>query len=581
MRDQLRAIGIDVRANHGEVKTQCPKCSHTRKNKKDPCLSVNVDEGMWNCHHCNYSGSVKKMQPKKEYTKPQSELKNLSQPVIDWFAERGISNQTLLRYKISEGVEYMPQVQEEKKVIQYNYFLDGELVNIKSRDRDKNFKLVSGAQLIPYGIDVALENSNKEIAIVEGENDVLACYEAGIKYAVSVPNGASKGSQKLEWLDECWQIFDGKKIYIATDMDEAGISLRNELARRLGRENCYIVEMSKKDANDVLVFGYTGELADAFASAIPFPVEGIEDAGMVKDDIMALYDEGVPKGCDIGYDEHFKWHEGQVTLITGIPGHGKSTFLKNVIYRLAKQHGWKFLIYSAEEASTSFALADMYQIATGKSFFQNSFCQRITKKEIEELLPFMQEHFKYYRLDNDLDIESIIAKGREMVKSLGINGLIIDNMSTVEKSMSGQADTRHHQIKNMLNDVARFSRNYGVHVFLVAHPKKMTEVKSGVYKIPNGYDVGDSSHWFNLPDNGLTIYRNPETKQTEVYKWKIRFRHTGQLGSSFYTFDINTNRFLHAPKVNDGSDPSKFVNQPYGEKDENKASRFASLPNPF
>ena len=582
MIQQLRSLGINVReGQHGNVKVPCPQCSHTRKHKTDPCLSVDVTEGIWNCHNCGWSGTAKTFKPKKEYVKPAPELKTLSQPVLDWFAARGISNQTLIRYKVSEGIDYMPQAGKEVKTIHFNYIHNGEVFNIKYRDSEKNFKLVSGAMLGPFGIDVASDNSSSTIVITEGEMDAMAFYEAGIKTAVSVPNGASKGSQKLEWLEDFLHIFEGKTIYLATDMDEAGVSLRNELARRLGRENCLIIEFPYKDANDTLIHGGREKLVECYNSASQFPVEGIDDAQSVRDEIFSLYDEGTPTGYTTGFemDTDFLWHPGQVTLVTGIPGHGKSTFLKNIIYRLADRHGLKSFIYSAEEASAAFALSDMYQIASGKSFFQSQYTSRITREEIEKLMPFMNEHFKYYRLhDNDLTIEGILEKAKGMVKRFGINIMVIDNMSTVEKSMSNQADTRHHQIKNMMNDVSRFARNYGVHVFLVAHPKKMTELKNGIYKVPNGYDVGDSSHWFNLPDNGLTVYRNLETKQTEIHRWKVRFKYTGQLGTSFFTFNMNNSRYTSTERLNDGSDTTKFIGQPYAKKD---IETFASLADPF
>ena len=190
MLQNLQRLGINVRAgSRGDVKTTCPKCSPTRKHKQDPCLSVNVEEGIWNCHNCGWSGTAK---TKKEYTPVVSELKNISQPVIDWFAARGISNQTLLRYKITESTEYMGD--KETRCVNFNYFLNGQLVNIKYRDSQKRFKLVSGAMLSLYGIDVACDNSNDELVITEGEIDTLSFYEAGIKTAVSVPNGASKGN---------------------------------------------------------------------------------------------------------------------------------------------------------------------------------------------------------------------------------------------------------------------------------------------------------------------------------------------------------------------------------------------------
>jgi len=234
MIQQLRLLGINVRENqHGNVKVPCPQCSPTRKNKTDPCLSVDVDRGIWQCHNCGYKGSVEK--PKKEYVKPPSELKKLSQQVIDWFAARGISNQTLLRYKVSEGVDYMPQVNAETRTIHFNYIQNEEVFNIKFRDRDKNFKLVSGARLGPYGIDIVLDNDSDCVVITEGEIDTMSFYEAGIKSAISVPNGASKGNQKLDWLEDYIHLFQDKKIYLACDMDEAGQSLRSELARRFGK----------------------------------------------------------------------------------------------------------------------------------------------------------------------------------------------------------------------------------------------------------------------------------------------------------------------------------------------------------
>ena len=41
--------GIDTKGKiSGQVKIPCPKCSHTRKKKYDPCLSVNIDDEVWN-----------------------------------------------------------------------------------------------------------------------------------------------------------------------------------------------------------------------------------------------------------------------------------------------------------------------------------------------------------------------------------------------------------------------------------------------------------------------------------------------------------------------------------------------------
>ena len=52
-------LGIQPKAGIIEQKLTCPKCSPERKNKQDKCLSVNIEKGFYNCHHCGWSGNVK------------------------------------------------------------------------------------------------------------------------------------------------------------------------------------------------------------------------------------------------------------------------------------------------------------------------------------------------------------------------------------------------------------------------------------------------------------------------------------------------------------------------------------------
>lgn len=564
MIEQLRRYGINVKAGAlGDVKTICPKCSDTRKHKNDPCLSVNVEEGMWNCHNCGWKGGVSKQ--RKEYAKPVSEHRVLSDKVIKWFTTRGISNQTLLRYKVTESTEYMPQTGGESLCINFNYYLHGEVVNIKYRDSAKNFKLVSGAMLSLYGLDVSMDNSDTEIIITEGEIDTLSFYEAGIKTAVSVPNGASKGNQKLEWLEEMLPYIEGKKIYLATDNDEAGLGLRSELARRLGKPNCWVINLPEKDANETLLKHGKDRLVECYQNAEPYPVDGIDT--VTESQLVSLWEQGYPEGFDTGWenmDDHFVWHPGMVTLITGIPGHGKTTWLKNVLVRLADRHEWSYLLYSAEEANATFAMTDLVSIRTGKSFFNTPACPRISREEVIENTPFLNDHFKYYKLsENDSTVEAIMHKAEEMVKRYGIRGLVIDNMSTVERQFGGSSDNRHNQIGNMMRDLRSFAREHGIHIWLIAHPKKLSKLKQGVYEVPTGYDVGDSSHYYNAPDIGVTVYRNRETGQTEIHWWKIRFRFSGQEDTDYFKFDISNSRYSPAQKLNDGTDKEKFIRQPY------------------
>ncbi len=192
--DKLIKLGIDLRNKwSGEVKTTCPKCAHQRKKKNDPSLGVNIDTGVWKCHHCGWSGSV------NQYVRPEARPEVAQPKIFEYFENRKITPNTVKHFRISESTEWMPQDQKEHKVICFNYFLDGELLNIKFKTSDKKFKMVKDAKKIPYNID-AIKNS-PYLIVCEGEEETMVWHQSNL-VAISVPNGASpkKSLNKTEGL---------------------------------------------------------------------------------------------------------------------------------------------------------------------------------------------------------------------------------------------------------------------------------------------------------------------------------------------------------------------------------------------
>lgn len=314
--------GIDLKQVVGG-KTYCPRCHNERKHKYDRSLSIDLETGLFNCHNagCGFKGSA--ASKVKNFVVPTQRLQKVSDKILKWFEERGISNNTLLRFNITESVEWMPQHDREVPCINFNYFRNGQLVNIKFRGPQKAFKMIKDAELVFYNID-SIKDS-KEVVCVEGELDCLSAHECGIYNCVSVPNGASLGSMKLEYLDNCWQDFEDKeKIILATDNDEAGRALREELARRLGKERCWTVDFGDcKDVNEVLVKHGKEKAKEIINNAVAWPLEGVITMDDMFETIEKYYQDGYPKGFDAGiplFDEHLTFAPGQLTIVTGIPG---------------------------------------------------------------------------------------------------------------------------------------------------------------------------------------------------------------------------------------------------------------------
>jgi twinkle protein len=216
----------------GEVDTTCPKCSSERKKKSARCLSVNVDQGTWHCHHCGWGGGLtqgeKRFEPawrKPQYRKPEPLVAKPLDPVAEWFGNRGISRAVIERNEIKSVTVYMPQAEDHVGAIAFPYYRGDELVNVKYRDREKNFRMEAGAERILYGLN---DIQPTRCVIVEGELDKLSVEEAGITSCVSVPDGAPSENtkdyaSKFTFLESAAELIEPVREWvIAVDNDGPG-----------------------------------------------------------------------------------------------------------------------------------------------------------------------------------------------------------------------------------------------------------------------------------------------------------------------------------------------------------------------
>lgn len=535
-----------VDANKANENAQvCPVCSEQRKNRKAKVFSYNATQGIGYCQHCGVKVVKKKELEKSntaQYTRPKWENHTeLPDKVVEWFKTRGIGQNSLLDCRVTYGKEFMPQVSQEMGVIQFNYFRDGELVNVKYRDGQKNFKLVKGAELIFYGLDDIKDKD--ECVIVEGEIDKLSYYEVGIKNVVSVPNGAAKGSLKLEYLDNCWELFEGmKKIYLATDDDQAGRILQEELARRFGKERCYKVTFfGHKDANELLQADRL-HLEDTIQQAVEFPIEGVYTARDLEKAIWDLKRNGMRQAQTIGipaFDKQISFEEGYVTLVTGIPGHGKSEFTDQIVTALNRKAGWKAAYFSPENWPLHYHHSKIATKLTGGSFTTES------DKCTELAIDYCEKNFFMIYPEEDFSLDSILEKARMLVKKVGIKSLIIDAWNKLEHLHVGNES---QYISKELDKLDTFAKRNGIHVFLVAHPTKMRKEDDGInYVVPDGYSVSGSAAFFSKPANVICVYRryfDVGRSTVEVYIQKVKFRHWGEgRGTVGLKFDQENGRY--------------------------------------
>lgn len=528
---------IDLFKSGGEEKMVCPKCSADRKKKNQKVFSWNHSKEVGFCSHCNASFVVYKEFTKK-YIKPLwKNNTKLSDNVVNWFDKRGIKQMTLRDFQLSEGMEFMPQVNKEVNTIQFNYFRDKELINVKYRDGQKNFKLHKDSELIFYNYDNV--KGLNEIIICEGEIDCLSIYECGHHNVVSVPNGAS--GQRMEYLDNCIELFgQDTKIILATDNDLPGVQMRNELASRLGIENCYIVNFGEcKDANEYLIKYGTVVLHEAISNAKKYPVEGIFTSDDFIDEIYSLYENGLNPAFQIGFeafDKLMSFDFSRLITVTGIPGHGKSEFVDQIVIRLNTLFGLRAAYFSPENYPLELHASKIIEKLIGKRFSKNE----ISKQNLEIALEYYRDNFFSICPEDDFTVETILKKARYLVKSKGIKILIIDPYNTLEHKKNGNENETEY-VSRFLDELRNFAKRNRIMIFLVAHPTKMQK-NNGVFDIPNMYSISGSSNFYNKTDFGLCVYRT-NTDDTEVYVQKVKFKHLGERGVSTFKWNKQNGRY--------------------------------------
>jgi twinkle protein len=416
----------------GQITIPCPQCSHTRRKSRVGCLSVNVEDGVWCCHHCDWSGSLgigsdKRPQPRpQQYRRPSKSLEiALSDDMVRWFAARGITEPVLRRNRVERRRVYMRQLEDMVDAIAFPYFRNGELINVKYRAISKKvFSLEPQCELVLYGLDDI--KPDEPLIWVEGECDKLALEVAGFKNVVSVPNGAPPPEAKnysalFKFLeaDEA-KIQSVKRHVLAVDGDAVGKHLESELSRRLGADKCSRVHWPElvKDANEMLVKHGPVDLAWYIENAEPFPIEGVFGPDDLKTEIYDLYEKGLTAGLSTGWkklDAYYTVRQREVTVVTGIPGSGKSNFIDCLLVNLAREHGWNFAIFSPENLPLEEHMARVTEKYFRKPFADGP-TPRMTRSELEAALEWVKEHFKWIAPDDEnlWTVDKIIETARQL-----------------------------------------------------------------------------------------------------------------------------------------------------------------------
>ncbi len=409
------------------------------------------------------------------------------------------------------------------------------------------------------------------LIITEGELDCLTLLKHYPK-TVSVPNGANlksiplddeRSNTAFEYLENAIdRLRDVKEIILCTDGDRAGRVLAKDLALRLGRPRCRWVNYPFKDNDQSERCKDVNESVQIYGEKIlPKIIEKAEwwaVSGVYRlDQLPPLPSPEVFKTGMGRLDNHLGIRLGDFSVVTGIPSHGKTTFVNDVVCRLSVKHNLKIAFASFEQPpqidhkrnldrwlGANFAgKQPQNHLMTSQDHKEPAFdAAAITEDYIKKRFVFIVKED-----DETSDLDWLLEKMSVCVIQHDSDIIVIDPYNEIDHSRDFRQSSTDY-IGDSIKKLKRFASKYDVHVMVVAHPTKLSEKADGTLPIPNMYNVEDSRHWYNKCDVGMVVHRMDDTTLVRVLKSRYHDI-LGTTGQVKFRFDPNTGRYNEEEKI--------------------------------
>lgn len=432
----------------------------------------------------------------KTYTTPAKPKTTAPAKALDWLAGRGLTDATIQAFKVRE-------VQRNGQPwALFPYLRDGVYVNGKYRNPDdkKGMQQEKDAEPCLFGWHL-IDPKARTVAIAEGEIDAMTLHQAGIP-ALSVNAGAGNH----QWIENDWSRLERfSEILVCFDNDEPGDKGAAEVIKRLGMERCKRMRVGAKDANQWLQDGATPEaFREAARSAKSQDPEELKSAADYMARVKAMFypAHDAPTCAQLELDQRFPWFEfrpGELTVWTGINGHGKSLFLSQVQLGLMSQ-GERFCVFSGEMIP-EVLLKRMVKQATG--------ADRPTPGYIDAVTEWLRERCFIFNQEGSATIKRLLEVFTYARKRYGVSHVVIDSLMMTDVPEDGPGAMTAQ--KEAIRALCDFAKRNGVHVHLVAHPRKGKDESAG----PGKMDVAGSAKITDGADNMFSVWRAQKDEAEE------------------------------------------------------------------
>ncbi|RWR08469.1 AAA family ATPase [Paenirhodobacter populi] len=272
-----------------------------------------------------------------------------------------------------------------------------------------------------------------------------------------------------------------------------------------------------KDANDVLVHLGEGDLSKCLTQAKRIDPPGGIITGI--SDLPPLPDRRVLRVGMKPYDFGLAFEVGTMSVGTGTPGAGKSTFVTFAAYHVAVNEQIRIGIMGFE--THPYRIRDQLARLYARKPWDD-----MSSAERADFNAFADAHFRIVQRTFDEDAQHHLGWLKATIYTLAVRDecklIIVDPWNELEHlPQPGESMTAY--INFALQQIRQWAEQYDTHICLIAHPRKM--LTDGKPRCPTGYDIADSAAFYNKPALGFSVHKgeNEEGEQyVEINTWKVR-----------------------------------------------------------
>lgn len=193
---------------------------------------------------------------------------------------------------------------------------------------------------------------------------------------------------------------------------------------------------------------------------------------------------------------------GEVTILSGLNGSGKSSWLNTVMLNVM-QRGFKVACFSGELTDYN-VIKWLAQSAAGKNYVYklegSDYSYEVNDMAYSRIADWLNEKFYLFNNNYGNNFSQVISDLEEVVQK-GAQFIVIDNLMALQISnFSGDKNERQ---KQFIMEVVEFAKRKNVHVVVVCHARK----ESGTQTLLRKESIAGSSDLTNAVQNVAIVHR--------------------------------------------------------------------------